>query len=896
MSPPTSSSLSCSPAAWPSERRPSMDDTHGGIIVRSAAQQELRDLVAISTLPALWAGAQPLRIAESLAAALFTTVNPRFMHVCLDNGEGACVAVAQTGRYRTDHDLAERLRDRLLEWGRTRDPDELLILTDPALGSASMHVTVRGIGHHAELGVISAGYLANAEEPTSYQNLLINVAATQAATAAQNQRLLRSLEREAQERARTARLAEERARVLGTLNRTGTAMAAELDHAKLIQQVTDAATELSGAQFGAFFYNVTNAQGEAYMLYTLSGAPREAFARFGHPRNTAVFAPTFAGQGVVRSADIMQDARYGKNPPHKGMPTGHLPVRSYLAVPVTSRSGQVLGGLFFGHPEPGVFTEESERVVVGIASQAAIALDNAQLYEELRRSEARFRSIVEQSVAGIAETDPAGRYRSVNDRYCAIVGYTREQLLGMRMQDVTHPEDLPRNAELFARVIESGAPFQIATRYRRPDGSVVWVHNSVSAVRDSDGKVRQAAAVCIDISDRKRIEEELESHRVQLEELVERRTAQLQDSSKRLRDTERLASLGTLAAGLGHDLHNTLLPLRIHIQELGGAARRDPAIAENVNAVEAMIGYLASLSKGMQMLARDPEQGGRGGSADLHEWCLAAQRVLASAAGRAISFTCEVDEGTPAVAMAEHQVMQAVFNLVQNARDATTLRFGEARGGEVHVWARRASETMVEVCVRDNGPGMDESVRRRCLEPFFTTKARGVLRGEGGTGMGLALVNGLVTAAGGRIEIESEVGNGALFRLLIPVDAGASLDRPEGSAKVAVVCMPNPRLAAALGAMIRAGGWLVVDPHGASTAGAHLWISDMASPAIEAARAFLQHDPRRRAVLAGNGERPAGLTEQACCCDPAQGFATLREVVQRTMDEVSGMVDPAASD
>jgi signal transduction histidine kinase/CheY-like chemotaxis protein len=103
------------------------------------------------------------------------------------------------------------------------------------------------------------------------------------------------------------------------------------------------------------------------------------------PRNTAVFAATFAGEGVVRVDDITRDPRYGKNAPHHGMPKGHLPVRSYLAASVVSRTGEAIGGLFFGHSQPGVFTERSERLVAGIAAQAAVAIDNARLYEESRR-------------------------------------------------------------------------------------------------------------------------------------------------------------------------------------------------------------------------------------------------------------------------------------------------------------------------------------------------------------------------------------------------------------------------------------------------------------------------------------------------------------------------------
>lgn len=185
-------------------------------------------------------------------------------------------------------------------------------------------------------------------------------------------------------RASERRLREE-SEALEILNRTGAQIAAELDLDAAVQAVTDAGRSLSGAQFGAFFYSVVDDVGQTLTLFALSGAPRAAFERFGHPRNTAVFAPTFAGEGVVRVADITKDPRYGQNPPHRGMPEGHLPVRSYMAAPVRSRSGEVIGGLLFGHPDPGVFTVRAERLIVGIANQAAIAIDNARLYQAAQR-------------------------------------------------------------------------------------------------------------------------------------------------------------------------------------------------------------------------------------------------------------------------------------------------------------------------------------------------------------------------------------------------------------------------------------------------------------------------------------------------------------------------------
>lgn len=172
------------------------------------------------------------------------------------------------------------------------------------------------------------------------------------------------------------------------LNEVARSLSTQLDLDKLVQLITDAGTRITRAQFGAFFYNVLDEQGASYMLYALSGVAREAFAKFPMPRATAVFAPTFRGEGVVRLGDVRKDPRFGHNAPYHGMPAGHLPVVSYLAVPVISRSGVVLGGLFFGHGEPDQFTARDEAIVVGVAAQAAAAMDNARLYQAEQQARA----------------------------------------------------------------------------------------------------------------------------------------------------------------------------------------------------------------------------------------------------------------------------------------------------------------------------------------------------------------------------------------------------------------------------------------------------------------------------------------------------------------------------
>ena len=190
------------------------------------------------------------------------------------------------------------------------------------------------------------------------------------------------------ERRERERALQEEYVITEQLHEISTSIATDFDLEKIVQTITDAGTRVTRAQFGAFFYNILGQPGGAETPCALSGTPRAEFAKFLAPLATELFGSTLRGDGVVRVDDVRTDLRLGKNDPSPAAPGEHLPVASYLAVPVISRSGEVLGGLFFGHEAAALFTPRDEKLIRGVAGLTAAAIDSARIYQAEQQARA----------------------------------------------------------------------------------------------------------------------------------------------------------------------------------------------------------------------------------------------------------------------------------------------------------------------------------------------------------------------------------------------------------------------------------------------------------------------------------------------------------------------------
>lgn len=487
--------------------------------------------------------------------------------------------------------------------------------------------------------------------------------------------------------------------------------------------------------------------------------------------------------------------------------------------------------------------QRNSRQVAAAASQrmSAPGLSAAQ-------RAARDHAALAAALDPIITIDAAGAILSASDSIEGVLGWKPVELIG-RNVSILMPEphrsahdDYLRRYARTGRTSIMGQPRELDAVRR--DGVLVPVELCVSRADVPGEAAPLFVGIVRDITLRKRTEQELARHRADLEKLVEARTAELHRSIQQANVTERMAAIGTLAAGLGHDMNNVLLPVRAHLNAALAAAApaRDRRVRRCVRQVRKSVDYLQQLADGLHFLAADPERDNGGGpreGTNLAKWwsqtgallCKpvpAHVRVVASlsraAPGRAASARL------PEVAIAPHRLTQAVLNLVVNAGQAIPPPNPPSRRqGLVRIFATVARKArarngrdpsgpdMVRLCVQDTGTGMTDEVKRQAFDMFFTTKSRRL-----GTGLGLPLVARVVKNAGGSVRIESAVGRGTTVILELPAVQGRAKGPPELAARTAVVSVGDPRAASLVRQMLEAAGVHVAI--GSDATDADIWV------------------------------------------------------------------------
>ena len=563
-------------------------------------------------------------------------------------------------------------------------------------------------------------------------------------------------------RRQAAEALREEAERLDTLNRTGAALAAELDLERLVQTITDAAVKLTDAKFGAFFYNAQNEAGESYTLYTLAGAARDAFADFPMPRITAVFAPTFAGEHIVRSDDIRRDPRYGQSGPFYGIPEGHLPVVSYLAAPVVLRSGEVIGGLLLGHPEPGVFTERAERLVQGVTAQAAIAIDNARLYTASRKAEQDLRQLLavyQQHQARLADSE--ARLRIAADaaalgifewRVAENVSYWENARMyeifgrvgtdGMISEDeffnsILHPDDAAHYARVMMEAQERNGTLDLRYRIRRAnDGAERWLQVSGTFELMPNGGGQRLVGTVADITEHKIAEDALK--------LADRRKDEF-------------------LAMLAHELRNPLAPILTTLQVLEYSTTPETMqwardiIGRQTEQLTRLVDDLLDVSRVTQgkITLRNEEVT----LADIVERAVETSRPIIGV--RAHRLEIDLPAYTVYLRGDAVRLIQVLANLLNNAAKYTP------NGGLLRVHGSYA-DGHVAIAVEDNGLGISPELLPHVFDLFAQGDA-GMDQSQGGLGIGLTLVRSLVAMHGGTVEAASEGrGKGSVFTVRLP--------------------------------------------------------------------------------------------------------------------------------
>jgi two-component system cell cycle sensor histidine kinase/response regulator CckA len=559
---------------------------------------------------------------------------------------------------------------------------------------------------------------------------------------------------------------------------------------------------------------------------------------------------------------------------------------TYYELPIVTKQGETV---WIGQRVQLVTHEDT---VAGFQAICRDITDRKLAEEALRRSEERYRAVFNNATVGINLLDREGRYIQVNSTSANMLGYTPEELQRLTFLDVTHPEDVDISKKHLLELLEGKQDsYRLEKRFMRKDGEVVWADVSVSAIRELQGEYSATLTVVVDITGRKKSEQERESLREQL----------LQ--------AQKMEAIGTLAGGIAHEFNNLLTIISGYTELLLAGARPGDSTSSDLQKMASACHRGAELVQKLRIFSRRAEYMLR--PINLTHEVNDAVKFLSKTISKMIEIRCDLADDLSVVSGDSAQIVQLIINLALNSQDAMP------EGGELfietsnitldeeycasHVGTKPGDYVLLSVA--DTGHGMDETTRQRIFDPFFTT--RGLAQRSG---LGLAVVHGIVEKHGGRIECESEPGAGTTFKVYLPLlplemeepDSVAETTIPTGSETILLV--DDEESIAELGKrfLARAGYTVFVAANGEDAADLYadnksnisLVILDLLMPGMggkQCLQELLKIDPMAKVLIA------SGFTEKAkkdeLMAVGARGFVTKPFTMTQLLEDVRSILD-----
>lgn len=427
--------------------------------------------------------------------------------------------------------------------------------------------------------------------------------------------------------------------------------------------------------------------------------------------------------------------------------------RSCVALPLIG-SRSVFGVLSIHSFEPGGFTEEEVNLLTELANDLSYGVHALRMDERRKDSEAELRKLrraVEQSPNIVIVTDRSGIIEFVNPKFSEVTGYDVEEAIGKNPRFLGSGEMADSEYAAMWTTIVSGDEWRGVFHNKCKDGSYYWAETAISPVRDRDGEITHFIGIQEDISQRIMTEQ-------------------------RLRQSEKMEALGSLAGGIAHDFNNMLLPIltlsKMVMREFPEDGKQYGRLKNVVEAAE----RASDLVKRILAFSRTAEAEKK--DADLGEIVHNSIELLRATLPATIDLRTRIASNVGSAKVDQAQLQTIVLNLASNAADALGGSTGrlEISLERKLIPQQQGPDGMdipagayAELLVVDNGPGIPEDVLPHVFEPFFTTKDVGE-----GTGLGLAMVHGIVTEHGGSVSIESEIGRGTRIVVLLPLETNAT--------------------------------------------------------------------------------------------------------------------------